>query len=381
MMQRRMFLYPWDVQEEGPAVVTDRLIGAGISSVAVATSYHAGKFLRPHAPARKVYYPEDGTVYFTPDPALYGPLKPMRAALARDFDVLAELSAAATALGRAGWTVGLHNSRLGRMHPDLVCLTAFGDPIWSSLCPAQPEVREYLVALCVDQARNCPVEEICIEAPGYQTYRHNDHHEFELIDLTPRAASLLGLCFCPACRAGAQAAGVDSDRLAQAARQELEAFFEIGEDRRPDLIDDPEWQGFLIWRCEVVASLVASVRASLPPETRLSVIPTVRTPLHTCWREGADLARLSRAADRVAVPIYREGSEATAREMAEARRLAGPGARLGFILRPSWPTLTSPAALDSAMAAAKSQDAEQIEFYNYGHLPLRALDWIEAAAS
>ena len=364
-MQRRMFLYPWDVEDEGPAVVAERLRGAGISSVAVATSYHSGKFLRPHAPRGKVYYPEGGTVYFTPNPASYGRLEPRRAALARDFDVLAELASADTELGRAGWTVGLHNSRLGRMHPDLVCRSAFGDPIWSSLCPAQPDVRDYLVALCADQARNCPVEEVCIEAPGYQTYRHNDHHEFELIELTPRAASLLGLCFCPACIAGAQKAGVDAERLAQAARGELDAFFDTGADRQPDLIDDPDWQDFLAWRGETVATLIDRIRGGLP----------------TCWREGADLARLSRAADRLAIPIYRQGAEATAREMAEARSMAGSGAGLSFILRPAWPTLPSQAALDNAISAAESQDAEQIEFYNYGHLPLRALRWIEATAS
>ena len=36
----------------------------GLDTVTLAGSYHAGKFLRPHGQSGKVYFPEDGTVYF-----------------------------------------------------------------------------------------------------------------------------------------------------------------------------------------------------------------------------------------------------------------------------------------------------------------------------
>ncbi|MEO3430918.1 hypothetical protein AAFN88_18840 [Pelagibius sp. CAU 1746] len=371
-----MFLYPWDVRDEGADRVGARLAAAGISSVAVATSYHAGKFLRPHAPNGRVWYPEDGTVYFRPDPSLYGRLKPRVAQVAEDFDALSALARAAPALARAGWTVGLHNSRLGRAHPDLVCRTAFGDPIRSALCPAQPEVRDYLAALCLDQARNCPVEEISIEAPGYQAYRHNDHHEFELIELTPRAASLLGLCFCPACLAGARSAGIDAAGLAAQARSQLEQFFADGTEGPDDLADDPVWQPFLDWRARVVAELMARIRAELPAGVSLSVIPTVRSPLSLCWREGSDLARLAAAADRLAIPLYCAGAEATGREARAARAAAGPEARLSFILRPSWPTIRSAEELAAVLEAVTGAEAHSIEYYNYGHIRLQSLDWI-----
>jgi hypothetical protein len=371
-----MFVYPWDLRDEGAGRVGQRLIAAGISSASVATSYHAGKFLRPHAPTARVWYPEDGTIYFRPDAALYGRLKPQVATITEDFDALAELARAVPALSLAGWTVGLHNSRLGRAFPDLVCRTAFGDPIRSALCPAQPEVQDYLAALCLDQARNCPVEEISVEAPGYQTYRHNDHHEFELIELTPRAASLLGLCFCPACLAGAKAAGIDAEGLAAQARDELERFFAYATEAAADLAEDPQWRPFIDWRSQIVAGLTARIRAELPAGVSLSVIPTVRSPLSLCWREGSDLARLAPAADRLAIPLYCRGPEATAQEASAARAAAGPDACLSFILRPSWPTLTSPDELAAALEAIAGADAHSVEFYNYGHLRLRSLDWI-----
>ncbi len=376
-MKRRMFVYPWDIRDEGAGPVGERLVAAGISSVAVATSYHAGKFLRPHAPCRRVWYPEDGTVYFQPDPGFYGRLRPKVATIAEDYDALAALAQAAPMVSRVGWTVGLHNSRLGGTFPDLVCRTAFGDPIRSALCPAQPEVQDYLTALCLDQARHCPVEEISVEAPGYQTYRHNDHHEFELIELTPRATSLLGLCFCPACLRGAQTSGVDAQRLKAHARRELESFFADGSEAADDLVDDPDWRPFIDWRSEVVAGLVARIRAELPASVLLSVIPTVRSPLNLCWREGSDLAKLAAVADRLAVPLYCIGPEATAREASAARASAGREACLSFILRPTWPTLRSREELGAALKAIGEAGAHSAEFYNYGHMRLRSLDWIE----
>lgn len=371
-----MFLYPWDLRDEGVEAVRDRLVDVGIASVAVATSYHAGKFLRPHAPLGRICYPEDGTIYFRPDLARYGRLKPKTAAVAETFDALGRLAEAAPGLDRAGWTVGLHNSRLGAAFPELTCRTAFGDPIQSALCPAQPEVRDYILALCLDQAVNHPVDEISIETPGYQTFRHNDHHEFELIEVTPRAASVLGLCFCDACLDGAEDAGVPARDLAARARDELEDFFADGSEITSDIEDDPDWIAFIDWRCAVVADLIARVRADLPDRVTLSVIPTVRTPLADCWREGADLARLAKVADRLAIPIYRKGPEATVAEMAAARAMAGPHARLSFILRPSWPTLNGPEDVAVALAAAETFEAGMVEFYNYGHMRLRSLEWI-----
>ncbi|PQO23984.1 hypothetical protein C2I36_05130 [Rhodobacteraceae bacterium WD3A24] len=371
-----MFIYPWDVEDEGPRLIGQRLRAAGISAIAVATSYHAGKFLRPHAEGAKVYYPEDGTIYFRHSPKLYGRLKPKRARIAEGYDALSDLAHHAPDLEQSAWTVALHNSRLGRAHPDLVCRNAYGDPIWSALCPAQPDVQDYLLALCLDQATNPSVTDILIEAPGFQAYRHNDHHEFELIELTRRAASLLGLCFCSACAARAKDKGIDVDGFAARARRELDRFFSSGEEEPNDLIDDPAWQQFIGWRMELIANMVSHVRTQLPARVSLSVIPTVRTPLHTCWREGADLSRLAAAADRLAIPIYSKGPTATAAEISQARALAGPNARLSFILRPSWPTLEGPKALATAMEAAGHADAEAVDFYNYGHLRLSSLDWI-----
>src|SRR5581483_6694843 len=93
---------------------------------------------------------EDGTVYFRPR-AAYGRVRPLVSQVTERQDVLAELIAEG-GLAVHGWTVLLHNTRLGQLHPDLVVRNAWGDPLLYSLCPSQPEVRRYAVTLCADLA-------------------------------------------------------------------------------------------------------------------------------------------------------------------------------------------------------------------------------------
>lgn len=378
-MRHGMYVYAWDLWHEGTATVTDRLRAAGIDGLALATAYHAGKFLRPHAPRDRIYMPEDGTVYFRPDRSLYGRLQPAAASMVSDYDALAELARHAPDLPIAAWTVGLHNSRLGALHLDLTCQTPFGDPLVNALCPSQPEVRAYLAALCCDTAAQPGVTEVMIETPGFQTYRHGHHHEFELVEVTSAADALLGLCFCPACRDRARVWGLDADRMAISAQDCLTAFFADPSAPLPDMQTDPDWQALVACRCDTVTTLVAEIRTALPAHVQLAVIPSVQTPNRLCWREGSDLAALARACDRLEVPAYQCGPKNIATDMADVRKAAGTGASVGFILRPTWPHVAGDKDLATCTASAKAQNADRISFYNYGHMRLQSLDWIAAA--
>lgn len=378
-MLHSMYVYPWDLWQEGTAEVAARLRAAGINAVSVATAYHAGKFLRPHASRDRVWFPEDGTVYFRPDPSLYSRLVPQAAGMAQKFDALRDLADKAPDLRVTSWTVGLHNSRLGALNPDLTCQTVLGDPLVNALCPSQPEVRAFLIALCRDTAAQPGMSEIAIEAPGFQTYRHGHHHEFELIELTLPAETLLETCFCPACRGRARSFGIDADRLAAAAHLRMEAFLGDADAPLLDLLTDPDWTALQACRSETVTSLMADLRAALPQTTQLAVIPTVQSPNSLCGREGSDLAALARIVDRLEVPAYQHGPQAIADDMAEVRKTAGPDARIGFILRPTWPHVNGPAQLAACVAAARQSDTDRLGFYNYGHMRLQSLDWIATA--
>jgi len=277
-----------------------------------------------------------------------------------------------------GWTVGLHNTPLGQAHPDLVVRNAYGDPLWNALCPAQAEVRRYLVSLCADLADNHPIAEIAIETPGWQAYRHGHHHEFELIDLTPRAQVFLGMCFCDACVAGAGQAGIDASRLVRRTREELDRFFADGTEPQTDPLADPDWRAFLAWRADIVTGLVGEVRAAMPKSVELAVIPTTQSPNSLCWIEGSDLAALAKIA-RLEVPAYQSGVPAILSDVKATKAAAGPGAQLGYILRPTYPNLPSAGDVRTVVGEIGATGAASISFYNYGHLRLSSLDWIKSA--
>ena len=378
-MHAAMYVYPWDLAEEGVETVAGRLRHASLDTITVAASYHAGKFLRPHAPQRKVYFPEDGTVYFRPRMERYGHIKPRVNTMVAEFDALRMLEREAPGLRRIAWTVGLHNTPLGMQHPEMVARTVFGDPLYNSLCPSHPAVREYLVALCTDLGTDHALSGIAIEAPGWQAFRHGYHHEFELIELGPRAETMLGMCFCDACRGRAEADGIDADRLRARTRSELEDFLLHGRQPETDPETDPDWQAFVAFRARVVTSLVGEVRQALAAEVELAIIPTVLSPNDRCWLEGSDLAALARAADRLEVPAYQTGPAAIALDIAAVREKAGAAAPLGFILRPSFPNLRDAHEVNAAVRTARTADAKSISFYNYGHIRLESLDWIRAA--
>lgn len=374
-----MYLYPWDLRDEGVDNVIGRLRELGINGVTVAASYHNGKFLRPHAPRGKVYFPEGGTVYFKPNQSQYGALRPKQATMAKDFDAIAEVRKHAPDFILTAWVVGLHNSRLGALHPQAATQTLFGDTLVNSLCPAQPDARAYLRALCQDAASQDGVGEIALETPGWQAFRHGHHHEFELLELPDAVQVVLGTCFCSACMEQAQLGGINMSSLRAAARQALEQFFATGEYCGPSPFEDPDWQALHDWRAKTVASLVAEVGEALPSETKLAVIPTTQSPNSLCFVEGSDLQRLAVAADRLEVPVYQNGPAAIGSDAAQVRQAAGSGAKIGFIVRPAYPNLTCKDAVCEAVAKLRPLNPSSISFYNYGHFPLRSLDWVRAA--
>src|SRR3712207_2142125 len=110
---RGLYAYAWDLVDEGLTEMAARVRDAGLNTVTLAAAYHAGKFLRPHGPKGKVYFPEDGTVYFRARSEHYGRVKPLLSSIAECEDPFAALARAAPDLGRVAWVVACHNTRLG----------------------------------------------------------------------------------------------------------------------------------------------------------------------------------------------------------------------------------------------------------------------------
>ena len=383
MGYKAIYAYAWDLAETGVSEALDRFLALGLDTVTVAGSYHAGKFLRPHGKG-KVYFPEDGTVYFKADPERYGAIKPVANSTLAERDALREL----TNQGRLEtnvWLVLMHNTQLGIQHPESAVTNAFGDRYIYNLCPSAPDARAYAIGLARDVTASYPVRGVSLETPGFLPYAHGFHHEFALNRPNRWLDSQLGLCFCAHCQAGAKRAGIPIEALRQQVAGDIEAYLSSDVDFPADMAEafwladtrnDGALKAFLDWRCTVVTSLVQEIRQAVRKDASVAVIPSVARPTGGAWYEGSDLAALAEAAGLIEACFYEAGAARVKADLFDVkRRLRGKG-RLRGIVRPSFPDLDTKSEFLAAMRALGEGGVSEVAFYNWGHIRDANLNWI-----
>jgi hypothetical protein len=405
-METSIFAFATDLRDEGIEVVLDNVERrAGLRGISPAFVYHAARDVLPHNPARKLQYFDAGAAYFRPDPSAYDGLRiqPRVSALAREGDVLADLCAAAEArdLRVHAWTVFLHADRVPP-EPECSPANAFGDRLLTDLCPAHPDVRAYVGALASDVGRH-PVESIVAESLHFHGLEHGYHHERYMTTLGPRARFLLGLCFCDHCRAAAVRKGVDAEGVQRAVRTELEDTLagsqpQPGGEVRRDAIESlagGEMAGYIEARCETVTSLVAEAsEAAVARGRRLSFLdlsggakgyatgqPAGDPAAATSWQFGIDLGRLARVCDEIQAVGYAQDPDRLALDLRAYREAVGSRCALSVALRPSAPDTRSVDNLRRKVRLAREAGLARIDFYHYGLVESRALDWIREAMS
>ena len=387
MSYKAIYTYAWDLAETGVPAAAAEFRGLGLDTVTIAGSYHAGKFLRPHGKGGKVYFPEDGTVYFNADPSRYGAIKPVANSMLAERDVLRELTAK-SGMATNVWLVLLHNTRLGMAHPEAVVRNAFGDPYYYNLCPSAPAARAYAVGLARDVTESYPVAGISMEAPGFTPYAHGFHHEFALMQSNAWLENQLGLCFCDHCVAAAEAAGIDARRLKAQVAADITAYLDSDLDFPPDMAAafwtadvaaDGDLRRYLDFRADVVTSLVAEIRAAVRTDADVAVIPSVARPTGGAWYEGSDLHALAETAGIIEACFYEPSAMRVQADLFDIRRrLRGVG-KLRGILRPSHPDLATKGEFIAAVEAFRAGGVDELAFYNWGHLRRTNLGWIGEA--
>ncbi|RXT19764.1 hypothetical protein B5P46_26085 [Rhizobium leguminosarum] len=389
-MHLSMWTYPWDIQDQGlAALAADLRDRAGLTTVSLAASYHAGRFLQPRSPQQKAYFPEDGTVYFRPDESLWQDklIRPLMAEnVTERGDMLDALVRArdATGLKVSCWTVCLHNSRLGMLHPDHVTRNAFGNPNYYNLCPSSPAARDYVVTLVRDITTNYRPDMVELESPNFMGFAHEYHHEKDGVGLNAEDDFLLSLCFCDHCTARAEKAGVP----VEGARRSVARFIaelcerEIPERQFQDFPeagidafhDHPDLHAYLTWRGEPVTSLIGEIKAAADPATSIVLID-----LKDGWLGGVDLAAAGKLCDGAILCCYDMEPDAVGDVIRTGRAAIGPGKFLGVGLRVFYPEVSGPAILAARAKAAVDAGADGVNFYNYGLIPAKRLDWVKTA--
>lgn len=389
-MQLSMWTYPWDIQDQGIArTFADLRDRAGLNTISLATSYHAGRFLQPRSPTQKAYFPEDGTVYFRPDGSLWKD-KEIRPLMARNVTERGDmLRALVDERDRDGmkvscWTVCLHNTRLGMAHPAHVTRNAFGNANYYNLCPSSPAARDYVVTLVRDVTARYRPDRLELESPNFMGFAHEYHHEKDGVGLNAEDDFLLALCFCDHCVKRAGQAGVPISE----ARKTVARFIaetcerEIPDRQFPDFPDGgidafkawPELHAFLKWRSEPVTSLIREIKESADPATKIVLID-----LKDGWFGGADLEAVGRVCDGAILCCYDMSPDEAAAVMRDGRAALGPEKYLGAGFRVFYPEMKSADDLAIRIRSVVDAGTDGINFYNYGLIPAKRLDWVRQA--
>jgi hypothetical protein len=376
-----IYTYPWDLAAEGHDLALGRIAGAGLTAVNLASAYHAGKFVLPHNPRHRVYFAEDGALYFRPNLTRYGRLQPRVSSLVDDDDD------PLTALDRArrehrldlvAWVVCLHNTWLGERFPECAVQNAFGDPSPHSLCPADSEVRGYLKAVLTDLLSRAEVAAVQFESPGYMSFIHGFHHEIIGVPLDDGQQTLLALSFHPAELDRARAAGIDGERLRERVAAALDTSWgtSSGGETVAAVLASPELAAYQALQRDIVVELVGELR-----ETVKAVSPETAVRLFAALgpAEGSEErdTRLLDLADGV-LTGYASSDDDAVRRADELTSLVAPRPVYGMV-RAIAPDTVDPAQIAPRVAAWRGAGVAGIDVYNYGLMTLPTLDALGAA--
>lgn len=387
MSYKAILTYAWDLAEHGTRQAAASFRDMGLDTVSLAGSYHAGKFLRPQGKTGKVYFPEDGTVYFRHDDSRYGAIKPIPNSILGEADVLGQLCDDGQ-LATNVWLVLLHNTTLGMQHPDSVLRNAFGDPYFYNLCPSAPAARAYAIGLATDVTTSYPVAGISVEAPGFTPYAHDYHHEMSFVRQNPWFEFYMGLCFCDHCIAAAAKAGLDAASLKRRVATEISDYLDSDVDFpddmarafvQADIQADADLRAYLDFRSAQVTSLVAEIRDRVRKDVNVAVIPSVARPTGGAWYEGTDLKALSESTGIIEACFYEPNATRIGADLYDLKRRVAPGTTIRGILRPSFPDIENKAEFLAAVDLLVAGGVTDLAFYNWGHLRRRNLAWIGEA--
>lgn len=370
-MKASAFVYPWDVN--GDPEAAGRIAALGVRQVTLASAYHSTRALTPRHPRHRIVTAEHAAVLYPTDARWEGrTLRPYPAGDWAPGDAFGEAAAALTDAGLQvhTWVVLAHNSRMGADHPDTSVVNAYGDRYPWAPCIAQPATRAYLVDLAAEAAVRPGARGTELESLGWYGLQHlHAHDKTAGVTLGDAGHYLMALCFCPVCKEGYGAQGLDADELAAAVRDALEPLWQGAP-------DDGGWAGVekllgvrtaaatRAWRDERARTLqeaaVRAVREAAPGgfQVLLHADPVTH---HVGANAGVDPAHILSVADGVVVPCA--GGPALLAPFAEQGRAdAVLAANLGVVSGMGG----SPGTLASDAARARELGATQIRLYHAG---------------
>jgi hypothetical protein len=218
------YAYPWDYIDDDAAAA--RATSVGVDIVSLSATYHATRVATPLHPTRRITEVPHSATYVAirdevwrnhrlrpraPEPWM-GPesFEGARDQLARE------------GLSVDGWIVLTHDDDLGASNRELLVRNAYGEAYSYALCPRADDVRDYCRTLVQEVLRSGGLHGVILEACGPMGVDHaSTHDKIAIAQWSPIERQLLSICFCRACEAGLNDAGIGAVDLANKIREEL----------------------------------------------------------------------------------------------------------------------------------------------------------------
>lgn len=378
---RSIWMNAWDLEGIEPTEIISQLKDLGLNGCNLTLSYHGGRMLLPRR--RKVFEQQAGALYFPANLSSYDTSKlrprvaPQSKLVAKFVEICRQKQFEVNA-----WTVLCHNDFLGSQVPDCCIQNVFGDRYTYALCPSNPDIRRYVVALCADIA-DFGAAQIDLEALSFMGYEHQGLHDKSGIPLASWAKWLLSVCVCRCCR---EKLGAFADEITTKARARLENYFDESpaetadfdlEARLAEAIGADALAALLEMRRQTLISLLDEIRKATGG-THLNV-RAATSPLFTGGKTALSFEDLASRADSATVTFIGATKEKMRAELAlvpppEKRPLPIFG---GFSFH--HPDCQSREDVSERLAMMRDAKLDGFLFYLYGLASTRHLAWLKAA--
>ncbi|MCB9856069.1 MAG: Smr/MutS family protein [Phycisphaerales bacterium] len=371
----------WDLEDEGVDAAIGRIKG-DLFADEICVLAHSDDVVQRRARdfggARTIRH--EAGAHFRPSASHYSAtrIRPIPTGWMKSRDPFSRIAKACDSIG-VGLAVRascLRNAALVHKHPMIACVDAFGDASRNRLCPANPDVREFVVALAADLAESYPARRVELADVTFDSSRYARGSALGL-DLKGAAQSFQDWCFCPACRQRALDHGCHVEAAHAAVRQWLDRAFERGATGRLDevnsaieraLRDDADIRSYQEARRSSEASLIAAVHARLGDKLAIPV------------NDDAELAGVGPSATELGFALVAryKMTPSTSPVPRAVRALGGPeDVAVRFDAYP--PYIDGGPALVAAVHETIEAGHLNVGFYADGVLPAPCLDWIRQA--
>lgn len=221
-MDFSIWIGSWDLEGRNPIEVIDFLKSCGLNHCNLAFTYHGGRMLLPGNLPHLVCEQHPGALYYRPDQRRFKRLR-LKPAVSPQWRSLSEFVSACArrSFPVTAWLVLCHNEYLGGRWPNCCLENIYGDRYTYALCPSNPDVQEYVLAVCEEVASYAGVVALDLEALGFMGYSHASLHDKCGVRLLNHIRWLLSICVCSHCTANL---GADSEEIQKKARTAVRKY-------------------------------------------------------------------------------------------------------------------------------------------------------------